>query len=60
MTRRFRLEINSIEEFAAFCALIRGEVLEGDALEALAAKLRESSTALAAAEAADKKGRLKS
>lgn len=60
MTRKFHLSIDSVEEFALFCALIRGEPLEGDKLKALADKLHESSSALAAAEAADKKNRPRS
>ena len=53
--RSFHLEIDSLEEFAVFCALIRGEALEEDKLKALVAKLHGASDTLAAAEKADQK-----
>ena len=60
MPNRFHLEITSLEEFAVFCALIRGEgdVLEEGKLQALVAKLHGASDALAAAEKADAKPRV--
>jgi hypothetical protein len=55
MPRTFHLEIDSLEEFAVFLALVRGELLEEDRLKALIAKLHAASDSLAAAEKADAK-----
>ena len=57
MPRTFHLEIDSLEEFAVFLALVRGDALEEDQLRALVAKLHGASDALAAAEKADEKPR---
>jgi hypothetical protein len=46
----FHLEITGLEEFATFVAILRGDDLS--TLPALTAKLRHSTEALAAAEAA--------
>lgn len=50
---RFTLQINSIEDFAAFVALVRGEALDADKLLAMTAALKKSTTALSHAEQAD-------
>ncbi len=53
--RRFHLEINSLEAFAAFCALIRGEDLDDDKIRELTARLTKATAVLSAAEQADRK-----
>ena len=50
---RFHIEINSLEEFAAFVALIRGKDLTDQKLQELTARLRKATTALSDAETAD-------
>lgn len=52
--RSFRIEINSLEEFAAFVMLIRGgKDLNEQKLQELTAKLRTATKALSDAEQAD-------
>lgn len=51
---RFHLEINSMEEFILFCALIRGEKSSDPFLQALAKKLDVSSKDLEDALESDK------
>jgi len=46
---RFHLEIDGLEEFVAFCAIIRGQTLD-DELRAIVAKLTASTADLADAE----------
>jgi hypothetical protein len=50
---KFHVEINTIEEFAVFCALLRGEVLPEGKLRELAAMLQKATKNLQAAEDAD-------
>ena len=52
--RGFHLDIDSVEEFIAFCAFIRGETLQDDKLKELAKKLGGATKELLAAEKADK------
>ena len=58
MPRTFHLEIDSMEEFAVFLALVRGDALDEDRLKALVARLHGASDALAAAEKADETPRV--
>jgi hypothetical protein len=46
---RFHLEIDGLEEFVAFCAIIRGQTLD-DELRAIVAKLVASTADLADAQ----------
>lgn len=49
----FHIELNSLEEFAAFCALIRDEAVDLARVKALAERLQAATKDLEAAEAAD-------
>lgn len=51
----FRLEITSLEEFAAFVAIIRGSNLDDPKLLELTAKLQKSTKQLSDAEKANAK-----
>jgi hypothetical protein len=42
----FHLEINSLDEFALFCALIRGKDLDVEAVRAQLARLQTENAAL--------------
>lgn len=47
----FNLTINSLQDFAAFVAIIRGEDIDNDRIKAMTASLNASSEELAKAEA---------
>ena len=51
--RLFHLEINTIEDFAVLCALIRGETLDPKRVQTIITQLHSASQDLSAAEAAE-------
>ncbi len=55
--RHFHIEINSLEAFAAFVAILRGEAIDDDILQQLTKTLLASTRALSDAEKANSEKR---